>query len=158
MSIRGGGVGFVVLLALAGGLAYGATKKEFMTADESLVLQEFKGQPIIKKGDPKRGREFYAFYCTPCHGMQGRGDGQLADKLETLGTRPRNHVDGVGKKPGDGMNDRTDEQLFNAIKTGGRGIKKSIQMPAWGVFISDENIWNLVSYLRTIAEPKYVPK
>lgn len=132
-----------------------ADKKEFMTADDFLGLQEFKGQPIIKKGDPAHGRKLYAMYCTPCHGMKGNGEGQLATLLDP---KPRDHTDGKGKRPGDGMNDRTDEQLFNVITKGGQGIKKSVNMPAWGHIISEENRWNLVAYMRTIAEPKYVPK
>ncbi len=132
-----------------------AGAKEFMTADEFLALQAFKGAPIIKKGDPVRGRQLYAVFCTPCHGMKGDGQGQLAKVLDP---KPRNHIDGKGTRPGDGMNDRTDDQLFNAITRGGQGIKKSVNMPAWGHVLSEENRWNIVSYLRSIAEPKYVPK
>lgn len=139
----------VVVMAIA------ADKKEFMSADEFLAIQEFKGQPILKKGDPAQGRQLYAMYCTPCHGMKGNGEGQLATLLDP---KPRDHTDGKGKRPGEGMNDRTDEQLFNAITKGGQGIKKSVNMPAWGHIISEENRWNLVAYLRTIAEPKFVPK
>jgi mono/diheme cytochrome c family protein len=132
-----------------------AEKKEFMTADEILALQAFKGKPVLKKGDPAHGRQIYTFYCTPCHGMQGQGDGQLAKLLDP---KPRNHTDGKGTRPGDGMNDRTDEQLFKAITRGGQGINKSVNMPAWGHIISEQGRWNLVAYLRTIANPPYVPK
>ncbi len=132
-----------------------AGAKEFMTADEFLALQAFGGTAIIKKGDPAKGRQVYAVFCTPCHGMKGDGKGQLAALLDP---KPRNHTDGKGTRPGDGMNDRTDEQLFNAITKGGQGIKKSVNMPAWGHVFSEETRWNIVSYLRTIAEPKYVPK
>ena len=132
-----------------------AGAKEFMTADEFLALQAHKAPAIIKKGNPARGRELYAVFCTPCHGMKGDGEGQLAKLLDP---KPRNHMDGKGTRPGDGMNDRTDDQLFNAITKGGQGIKKSVNMPAWGHVLSEESRWNIVSYLRTIAEPKYVPK
>lgn len=132
-----------------------AGAKEFMTADEFLALQAFQGQAVIKKGDPARGRQMYAVFCTSCHGMKGNGEGQLAKLLDP---KPRSHTDGKGTRPGDGMNDRTDDQLFNAITKGGQGIKKSVNMPAWGHVLSEENRWSIVSYLRTIAEPKYVPK
>jgi mono/diheme cytochrome c family protein len=132
-----------------------AGAKEFMTADEFLALQASKGAPVTKKGDPAKGRQLYAVFCTPCHGMKGDGQGQLAKLLDP---KPRNHTDGKGTRPGDGMNDRTDDQLFNAITRGGQGIKKSVNMPAWGHVLSEESRWNIVSYLRTIAEPKYVPK
>jgi|GEM_PF-6279700 len=132
-----------------------AAEKEFMTADQFIALQEFKGAPIIKKGDPAHGRKIYAVFCTPCHGMQGDGKGQLSTLLDP---KPRNHIDGKGTRPGDGMNDRTDDQLFAAITKGGQGIKKSVNMPAWGHVISEENRWNIVAYMRTIAVPAYVPK
>jgi mono/diheme cytochrome c family protein len=132
-----------------------AGAKEFMTADEFLALQDFKGAAVIKKGDPAKGRRVYAVFCTPCHGMKADGKGQLAVLLDP---KPRNHTDGKGTRPGDGMNDRTDEQLYNAITKGGQGIKKSVNMPAWGHVLSEESRWDIVSYLRVIAEPKYVPK
>ncbi len=132
-----------------------AAGKEFMTADALLALQEFKGQAVTKKGNPAHGRKLYTLYCTPCHGMNGDGKGQLAALLDP---RPRNHTDGKGTRPGDGMNDRTDQQLFNAITQGGKGIKKSVSMPSWGHIISEESRWDLVAYLRSIAVPPYVPK
>ncbi len=132
-----------------------AAGKEFMTADEITALQSFKGKSPISKGDPAHGRALYTFYCTPCHGMKGDGEGQLAKLLDP---KPRNHIDGKGKREGDGMNDRTDEQLFNAITKGGQGINKSVNMPAWGHIISEKGRWDIVSYLRAIANPPYVPK
>jgi mono/diheme cytochrome c family protein len=144
---------FVLVLLVSAASA--ADKKEFMTADEVLALQAFNGKSVTKKGDPAHGRQIYTFYCTPCHGMQGKGDGQLAKLLDP---KPRNHTDGKGTRPGDGMNDRTDEQLFKAITKGGQGINKSVNMPAWGHIISEQGRWNLVSYMRSIANPPYVPK
>ena len=128
---------------------------EFMTADQILALQVFKGKAVTKKGDPAHGRRLYTFYCTPCHGMEGKGDGQLAKLLDP---KPRNHTDGKGTRPGDGMNDRTDEQLFKAITKGGQGISKSVNMPAWGDIISENSRWDVIAYMRSIANPPYVPK
>jgi len=132
-----------------------ANAKEFMSAKEISALQSFQGKSVIEKGDPAHGRTLYTFYCTPCHGMAGKGDGLLAKQLNP---EPRNHTDGAGKRAGDGMNDRTDDQLFNAITKGGQGINKSVNMPAWGHIISEKGRWDIVSYLRTIAVPPYVPK
>lgn len=143
---------FLLIFSFSSASAAGT---EFMTADQILALQVFKGKPVLKKGDPAHGRQIYTFYCTPCHGMEGKGDGQLAKLLDP---KPRNHTDGKGTRPGDGMNDRTDEQLFKAITKGGQGINKSVNMPAWGHIISEDGRWNLVAYLRTIANPPYVPK
>ncbi len=146
-------IGFIFVSIVS--VASAVDKKEFMTADEILALQAFKGKPVLKNGDAAHGRSLYTFYCTPCHGMQGGGDGQLSKLLDP---KPRDHTDGKGKRPGDGMNDRTDQQLFNAITKGGQGINKSVNMPSWGHIISEQSRWDLVAYLRTIANPPYVPK
>lgn len=127
---------------------------EFMTADEFLAMMEFKGSPVIKRGNPAKGRQFYLVYCTSCHGLKGDGKGLLASVLDP---KPKSHIEGKGKKPGEGMNEKSDEKLYKAIKEGGQGIKKSVYMPAWGHIISDEDIWNIIAYLRTIAIPPYVP-
>ena len=37
---------------------------------------------------------------------------------------------------------------------GGRGMNKSILMPAYGNTLSGEQIVDLVAYLRTLAEPE----
>ncbi len=148
--------GFLALLFFSiVSVSFAAGKGEFMTADELGALQSFTGKAVIKQGDPAHGRSLYTFYCTPCHGLKGDGEGQLAKLLDP---KPRNHTDGKGKRAGDGMNDRTDEQLFNAITKGGQGINKSVNMPAWGHIISEKGRWDLVSYLRAIANPPYVPK
>ncbi len=136
-------------------LAGVADAKEFMTADQFLALQTFNGKSPIKQGDPVHGRKLYSMYCTPCHGMEGDGKGQLARLLDPA---PRDHTDGQGKRKGDGMNDRTDKQLFNAISDGGQGISKSVNMPAWKHTISEKSRWDIIAYLRAIAKPVYVPK
>ncbi len=147
---------FLVGLVLFSSVSFATAQvKESMTADQILALQAFKGKPVIKTGDPAHGRALYTFYCTVCHGMEGKGDGQIAKLLDP---KPRNHTDGKGTRPGDGMNDRTDQQLFNAITKGGQGINKSVNMPAWGHIISESSRWDLVAYLRTIVNPPYVPK
>ncbi|MEK7286921.1 MAG: cytochrome c [Nitrospirota bacterium] len=148
-------VAVFVLFVLSVVPSFAQDKKEFMTADQILAIQAFKGKQVTKKGNAAHGRQTYAFYCTPCHGMEGKGDGHLAKLLDP---KPRNHTDGKGTRPGDGMNDRTDEQLFKAITTGGQGINKSVNMPAWGHIISETGRWNLIAYMRSIANPPYVAK
>ena len=129
-------------------------RKEFMTADEFLALQAFKGKPAIKKGNPARGRELYVIYCTVCHGLKGKGDGPLARLLDP---EPKDHTKGKGKRHGEGMNEKSDAKLMKAIREGGLGVRKSVYMPSFGHLISEKDLWNLLAYLRTIAIPPYVP-
>lgn len=77
------------------------------------------------------------FGCAPCHGITGGGDGRLASQFDP---RPRNFrctetIKGV-----------PDGQLFWIIRFGSPGTS----MPPHRKF-SDEQIWDLVSYLRQLA-------
>lgn len=38
------------------------------------------GRPAATEALLARGRERYAIYCTPCHGPQGRGDGEVVQR------------------------------------------------------------------------------
>lgn len=49
------------------------------------------------------------------------------------------------------MLSRTDEQLFTAIRHGGRGVQRSYLMPAWSDVFDRFQTWNLVAYMRTLT-------
>ncbi len=100
------------------------------------------------KGDPKVTKEKYEALCGSCHGPKGKGDGPAAVGLPV---KPRDHTGGKY------MNAQKDEYLFEFIKKGGAGMNKSPLMPAWGGQLSDQDIWNLVVYIRTLAVPPYRP-
>jgi mono/diheme cytochrome c family protein len=86
------------------------------------------------------GRQLYAASCATCHGAAGRGDGPAS-----LGLRPPPADFTQHMVPGK----HTDGQVFLWIKNGFPGTA----MPAWGGRLSDEDIWRLVSYLRTLGQP-----
>ncbi len=60
-----------------------------------------------KKTSPADGKAMYASYCTPCHGVDGKGHGKLSSSLKTPptdismlsknhgGVYPKQHVIGV---------------------------------------------------------------
>ncbi len=79
--------------------------------------------------------------CLPCHGMEGKGDGPLA---ESLGgdVRPSDLSDATR------LMTRTDEFLFDVIKNGGKSVGLSESMPDWGATFNDEAIRNLVQFIR----------
>lgn len=97
-------------------------------------------------GDPDKGKENYRDFCVPCHGVSGKGDGPMAANLPT---KPRNFTDGAS------MNALSDEHLFKVIKEGGAAVGKSPTMPAWGKQMTDEEIRDIIAYLRTLAVPPY---
>lgn len=116
-------------LILAGGLAVGAGE--------------------ATKGDAKAGGQLYQTYCATCHGKTGKGDGPSAANLNP---KPRNHTD---KKY---MSSESDEEFFNVIKGGGASMGKSPLMPAWGTTLKDDQIRNVVAYLRKLCKCAYKAK
>jgi len=100
------------------------------------------------KGDAKAGKAKYDSFCGGCHGASGKGDGPAAAALKP---KPQDHTNGKH------MNGLTDKALFDIVKVGGVGVKKSPLMPAWGNTLKDDDIWNLVAYIRSLAQPPYKP-
>lgn len=93
-------------------------------------------------GDPVEGKALYEIYCTQCHGTQGTGGGINVRDMAVL---PRDHTDS-GE-----MSARTDEELAKAIKEGGKSVNKSVLMPAWKKNLNDEQVDDLVAYLRQLC-------
>jgi mono/diheme cytochrome c family protein len=100
------------------------------------------------KGDPKAGKAKYDANCIGCHGATGKGDGAAAAALTP---KPQDHTDGKI------MNALSDKYLFDIIKDGGAAQKKSAIMPASGKKLNDQEIWDVVAYIRSLANPPYKP-
>lgn len=100
------------------------------------------------KGDPNAGKVSYSKQCVGCHGTTGKGDGPAA---AALNPKPKDHTDGKI------MNSASDKDLFAIVKGGGVSVKKSPLMPAAGKALTDQDIWNVVAYIRSLAKPPYKP-
>ncbi len=95
------------------------------------------------------GKDNYIGNCSPCHGMTGKGDGPLADTLGE-GVIPRKLNDAKL------LSTRTDEFLFKVVKSGGVSVGFSEAMPDWKDTFTDEEIKQIVQYLRdSICKCKY---
>jgi mono/diheme cytochrome c family protein len=88
------------------------------------------------------GKKTYGFDCAMCHGKDGDGKGELAAdmKLKLLDYR-----DPASLK------DMTDGDLFYIIKNG-KG-----EMTGEGDRNKPEEIWNLVNYVRSLAQKNFTP-
>jgi len=100
------------------------------------------------KGDPQAGKAKYDVNCAGCHGKTGKGDGPAA---AALSPKPQDHTDGKI------MNSLSDQYLFDIIKKGGAAVKKAPIMPANEKKLSDQEIWDVVAYIRSLANPPYKP-
>jgi mono/diheme cytochrome c family protein len=118
-----------------------------------VVAQEVKKDYTVSQeawaGGMRSGEGNFLQNCMPCHGVEGGGDGPLA---ESLGgdIRPRNLSDAAL------LSTRTDEFLLEVIKYGGKHSGFSELMPDWGETFDDEAIGNIVKYVRTsLCKCKY---
>jgi mono/diheme cytochrome c family protein len=101
-----------------------------------------------KKGDANAGKAKYESLCAGCHGKTGKGDGPAA---ASLNPKPQDHTDGKT------MNSLSDQYLSDIIKNGGAGMKKSPLMPAWGKTLKDQEVADVIVYIRSLANPPYKP-
>jgi mono/diheme cytochrome c family protein len=105
------------------------------------VKQDYAVSQQAWAGGMRSGEGNFLQNCMPCHGMEGRGDGPLAESLGGE-IRPRNLSDAAL------LSTRTDDFLFEVIKYGGKRSGFSEVMPDWGETFDDEAIRNIVQYLR----------
>ncbi|HSE83331.1 MAG TPA: cytochrome c [Thermodesulfobacteriota bacterium] len=92
-----------------------------------------------QKGDPAKGKETYNQICASCHGPGGKGDGPAAAALDP---KPRDHTDVKY------MSSISNDYMFKVISQGGASVGKSQLMPAWGGTLSEQDIWNVIAYIR----------
>ncbi len=98
------------------------------------------------KGDASRGETQYTTLCASCHGRGGAGDGPLAASLDP---KPARHDDGHY------MNRLSNDHLFTVIQRGGGAAGKSQLMAAWGGVLDDQQIRDVIAYIRSLAKPPY---
>lgn len=94
----------------------------------------------------EKAADNYKTYCSQCHGSKGDGKGL---NVRDMSVQPRDHTDTKA------MSARSDEQLFKVIKEGGLAIEKSVLMPPWADTFSDQEIHDLVAYLRELCQCKF---
>jgi mono/diheme cytochrome c family protein len=91
----------------------------------------------ITKESIKIGWDLYARNCAGCHGDTGKGDGPLANAL------PESPTDFTEVRL---MEGHTDGELFFKTKEG-----VGDYMPAYEGQLTEDELWHLVNYLRSIA-------
>lgn len=98
------------------------------------------------------GQNLYAQNCAACHGENGAGDGVFADDLAQAGEDAMQSMTGAHNMVMQAPPDFTDPirmlgaspaLLQGKILRGGMGTG----MPMWGVIFTEEQIWDLISYL-----------
>jgi len=103
---------------------------------------------VARAQNAAEGKNLYSTYCVTCHGDRGKGDGVAAKGLPQ---KPADHTNGAV------MNPLSDKFLLDVISKGGGAVGKSSFMPSWGGALSEQQIRDIVAYIRTIAVPAYKP-
>jgi len=124
----------MLLLAACGGNGSDANSNE--TATLAAVPAEYAGltNPFGAE-TAAEGAEVFRTNCETCHGPQGHGDGPAGQALEP---EPGNLAE-VQARAGD-------DYLFWRIHDG----KPGTSMVAWRGILSDEQIWQVVAFMRTL--------
>jgi mono/diheme cytochrome c family protein len=95
------------------------------------------------------GATTYAKYCAVCHGATGRGDGKLAAAMAAYnGAYAADLTDGVWQ------HGSSDGEIFVSIRD---GIGPEFVMGPWKGKIPDQEIWNLVNYVKTLGPENKSP-
>ncbi len=94
-------------------------------------------------GDAGKGQVSFQMYCAACHGSTGKGDGPGAGALNP---KPRDLTDGAY------MAKLNDQYLLDVIAKGGTALGKSPAMPPWNPMLKDQDILNVVAYIRSLSK------
>jgi cytochrome c oxidase cbb3-type subunit III len=98
---------------------------------------------VAYAADAEQGKKLYGQFCVTCHGQSGKGDGPGA---AALNPKPRDHTDK------EYMSKLSDDDLLKVIKNGGASIGKSPLMPPWGASLKDDQIQDIIAYVRTLSK------
>jgi len=85
------------------------------------------------------GKELYSQNCASCHGDSGKGDGAAAAALDP---KPRDLTNTAANA--------SDAYIHWVVSEGGTAASLSSSMPAFKGVLTDDNIWQLVTYIKTL--------
>jgi hypothetical protein len=99
------------------------------------VSKDYAGFPLpVDEKLLKRGEDRYIVFCTPCHGLQGDGNGMAA--VRGMKHPPSYHIDRLRQAP---------NGYFYDVVTNGFGV-----MYSYSDRIAPRDRWAIIAYLRAL--------
>jgi mono/diheme cytochrome c family protein len=101
------------------------------------VAKDFAGFPPAVKVNARlleRGQDRYKIFCTPCHGLQGNGEGMIAAR--GMKHPPSYHIDRLRQAP---------NGYFYDVMTNGFGA-----MYSYSERITPADRWAIIAYIRAL--------
>lgn len=110
----------------------------------TLLLLVLAIAPPANAGDPARGADIYGVNCVVCHGPAGAPDAD-SDLVKSLGVTPAVLSDAL-------FNSREPASTWKVVIThGGPAMGFSEKMPAFGGGLTEQDIDDVLSYIKTLG-------
>jgi Cytochrome C oxidase, cbb3-type, subunit III len=109
--------------------------RDSMDNDDLMVTKDSNNFPVpVNQALLDRGEERYKIFCSPCHGLQGDGNGMVA--MRGMKHPPSYHIDRLRQSP---------NGYFYDVITNGFG-----QMYNYSAQIPPRDRWAIVAYVRAL--------
>ena len=138
-----GAICFLLFSACTSGVESTPVSDVELDAAQPALPPEFDGLTNPLSGSDEavaQGASLYQVNCASCHGENGRGDGPAGVALEP--------------KPSDLAaveSSYSDGYLFWRVSKGGMFEPFSSMMPGWDSILREEQIWQVISYIRELG-------
>ena len=127
-------------ITLAGGLALAFLASVVLFAQGNAAAAAIKNPVAASPESIAAGQDAYRKNCAPCHGIKAEG-GSGNDLIPASPDLTDDMWD----------HGSTDGAIFDNIKN---GVPPDFNMTPWKDQLKDDEIWNVVNYLRSIAKNK----
>lgn len=142
---RGWGWGRMGLFFLALTLTFGIATEAFPSTTLGTGAQEQPAPEAITKG-----KAIYMKRCWFCHGLEGKGDGPVADYLNP---RPRNFASGIYKlRTTQSGEAPLDEDLFRTLT---KGIPGTAMEVGFAGILTEEERRQVIAFIKTFAADRF---
>jgi len=104
--------------------------------------REIKEPPVMTMALVERGRQQFDIFCSPCHGLSGRGDGMIVQR--GFPAPPSYHIARLRSAPA---------QHFFDVITNGYGV-----MYRYAARIEPRDRWAIVAYIRALQTSQHAQR